>query len=100
MNQGNRYPVLIVFVTLWFSGCDFEPASEGVPEREAEQASEIRHGYADNDGVNIHYAEIGEGPLVVMIHGFPDFWYSWRHQMAGLKDGYRVVASDQRGYNL
>lgn len=59
-----------------------------------------RHGYADNDGVRIHYAETGEGPLVVMIHGFPDFWYTWRHQMAGLKDRYRVVAIDQRGYNL
>ena len=60
----------------------------------------IRHGYADNDGVKIHYAETGEGPLVVMIHGFPDFWYSWREQMKGLKDDYRVVAIDQRGYNL
>jgi len=96
MTQGNRYPVLIVFVTLLFSGCDFEPATEVVAERGAEQASEIRHGYADNNGVNIHCAEIGEGPLLVMIHGFPDFWYSWRHQMEGLKDGYRVVAIDQR----
>jgi pimeloyl-ACP methyl ester carboxylesterase len=59
-----------------------------------------RHGYVDNDGVRIHYAEAGEGPLVVMIHGFPDFWYSWRHQMKGLMDNYRVVAFDQRGYNL
>ena len=47
---------------------------------------EVEHGYAENNGVNIHYAAIGEGPLVVMIHGFPDFWYSWRHQMEGLKD--------------
>jgi len=60
----------------------------------------MKHGYADSDGVKIHYAETGEGPLVVMIHGFPDFWYSWRHQMQGLSDGYRVVAIDQRGYNL
>ena len=56
--------------------------------------------YADNDGVKIHYAAAGTGPLVVMIHGFPDFWYSWRHQMNGLKDDFRVVAIDQRGYNL
>ncbi len=60
----------------------------------------MKHGYADSAGVKIHYAETGEGPLVVMIHGFPDFWYSWRHQMEGLSDGYRVVAIDQRGYNL
>jgi len=58
------------------------------------------HGYADNDGVRIHYATVGEGPQMVMIHGFPDFWYSWRHQMEGLQDEYQVVAVDQRGYNL
>lgn len=66
----------------------------------AELLDEVEHGYADNDGVRIHYAAIGEGPLVIMIHGFPDYWYSWRHQMEGLKDSYRVVAIDQRGYNL
>jgi len=59
----------------------------------------VEHGYADSDGVKIHYATMGEGPLVVMVHGFPDFWYSWRHQMAGLADRYKVVAIDQRGYN-
>ncbi|MFK8014994.1 MAG: alpha/beta fold hydrolase [Gammaproteobacteria bacterium] len=63
------------------------------------QADAVKHGYVDNNGVKIHYAEAGEGPLVVMIHGFPDFWYTWRHQMAGLQDNYRVVAIDQRGYN-
>jgi len=61
---------------------------------------EVEHGYADSKGVKIHYATIGEGPLVVMIHGFPDFWYSWRHQMEGLKNNYKVVAIDQRGYNM
>jgi epoxide hydrolase 4 len=50
--------------------------------------------------VKIHYATIGAGPLVVMIHGFPDYWYSWRHQMEGLADRFQVVAIDQRGYNL
>ncbi len=60
----------------------------------------VEHGYADNQGVRIHYASLGSGPLVVMIHGFPDFWYSWRHQMAALADRYRTVAIDQRGYNL
>lgn len=65
----------------------------------ADIMDEVEHGYADNDGVKIHYATVGEGPLVVMIHGFPDFWYSWRHQMEGLKDDFKVVAIDQRGYN-
>lgn len=56
-------------------------------------------GYADSDGVKIHYVTMGEGPLVVMIHGFPDFWYSWRAQMPELAKHYRVVAVDMRGYN-
>lgn len=61
---------------------------------------EVERGHADSDGVRIHYAAAGNGPLVVMIHGFPDFWYSWRSQMDGLKDRFRVAAIDQRGYNL
>ena len=61
----------------------------------------VKHAYATSEGgVKIHYATLGEGPLVVMIHGFPDFWYSWRHQMAALAGQFQVVAIDQRGYNL
>ena len=62
--------------------------------------SAVKHGYADSNGVKIHYATMGSGPLVIMIHGFPDYWYSWRHQMQGLADKFQVVAIDQRGYNL
>ena len=57
------------------------------------------HGFADSDGVKIHYVTAGEGPLVVMIHGFPDFWYTWRNQMPQLSKNFKVVAIDQRGYN-
>ena len=60
----------------------------------------VRDGYVDNNGVRIHYASLGRGPLIVMIHGFPDFWYTWRDQMAALSHHYQVVAIDQRGYNL
>jgi pimeloyl-ACP methyl ester carboxylesterase len=66
----------------------------------ADFESKVKHGYADSNGVKIHYATIGSGPLVVMIHGFPDFWYTWRDQMEALADSYQVVAIDQRGYNL
>jgi epoxide hydrolase 4 len=62
--------------------------------------SKVKHGYADSNGVKIHYASIGNGPLVVMIHGFPDYWYTWRDQMEGLSDHFQMVAIDQRGYNL
>src|SRR5262245_7629811 len=60
----------------------------------------VSEGFADSNGVKIHYASAGSGPLVVMIHGFPDYWYTWRKQMAGLADKYQTVAIDQRGYNL
>jgi epoxide hydrolase 4 len=60
----------------------------------------VTHHYADNNGVKIHYASIGKGPLIVMIHGFPDFWYTWRNQMVALAPLFQVVALDLRGYNL
>ena len=78
--------LLLAICTVVMSAADFE--------------SRVTHGYADSNGVKIHYASIGKGPLVVMIHGFPDYWYSWRHQMEALSDSYQVVAIDQRGYNL
>lgn len=59
----------------------------------------VTHGYADSDGVKIHYVSLGEGPLIVMLHGFPDYWYTWRDQMEALSDSYQVVAVDLRGYN-
>ncbi|MBT6661453.1 MAG: alpha/beta hydrolase [Verrucomicrobia bacterium] len=62
--------------------------------------AEVTHHYADNDGVKIHYVMAGDsGPLVVMIHGFPDFWYSWNEQIKALQSTHRVAAIDQRGYN-
>lgn len=60
----------------------------------------VIHGYANNNGVKIHYATLGEGPLIVMVHGFPDFWYTWRGQMLALAPTFQVVALDLRGYNL
>jgi pimeloyl-ACP methyl ester carboxylesterase len=64
---------------------------------------QFQHGTADSAGVKIHYASYGkaDAPLIVMIHGFPDFWYTWRDQMQVLGDaGYHCVAMDLRGYNL
>ncbi|HEX8136341.1 MAG TPA: alpha/beta hydrolase [Pyrinomonadaceae bacterium] len=61
----------------------------------------IRHGYAQVGGVRLHYAERGSGDrLVILLHGFPECWYSWRHQLIALGDRYHLVAPDMRGYNL
>jgi len=60
----------------------------------------VEHKYANNNGVKIHYVVTGSGPLVVFIHGFPDYWYTWRDQMSALEDTFTVAAIDQRGYNL
>jgi epoxide hydrolase 4 len=57
--------------------------------------------YAHVNGVRLHVVEAGRGPLIVLLHGFPDFWYGWRHQIPTLAAaGYRVLAPDLRGYNL
>jgi len=62
---------------------------------------ELREGSADVGDVRLHYVEAGEGPLIVLLHGFPEFWYGWRLQIKPLVDaGFRVVAPDMRGYNL
>jgi epoxide hydrolase 4 len=64
---------------------------------------DLRDGYSDCDQVRLHYVEAGpiDGPAVVLLHGFPDFWYSWRHQIPALAAaGFRPIAPDMRGYNL
>jgi pimeloyl-ACP methyl ester carboxylesterase len=62
---------------------------------------ELREDYAEVGDVRLHYVEAGEGPLIVLLHGFPEFWYGWRLQIEPLvAAGFRVVAPDTRGYNL
>src|SRR5512141_303820 len=63
--------------------------------------TELREGYAEVGDVRLHYVEAGDGPLIVLLHGFPEFWFGWRLQIAPLAAaGFRVVAPDTRGYNL
>jgi epoxide hydrolase 4 len=66
-----------------------------------DEVRELREGYAGVGDQRLHYVEAGDGPLIVLLHGFPEFWYGWRHQIRPLAAaGYRVVAPDMRGYNL
>src|ERR1700686_1110345 len=60
---------------------------------------EVTHRMIETNGIRLHVAEQGEGPLVILCHGFPECWYSWRHQLGALaKAGFRAVAPDLRGY--
>ena len=62
-------------------------------------SAELRHRTVETNGIRMHVAEAGEGPVVVLCHGFPESWYSWRHQLTALAEaGYHAVAPDQRGY--
>lgn len=62
----------------------------------------IEHGYADVNGIKLHYAHTGKDNdnLLLFVHGFPEFWYEWRHQLEAFGGDYHAVAPDGRGYNL
>ena len=60
----------------------------------------LRHEYADLNGIRLHYVTEGEGELLMFLHGFPEFWYAWKNQLAEFGRDYQAVAPDMRGYNL
>ena len=60
----------------------------------------LEHGYADVNGVRLHYVTQGEGKLIMFVHGFPEFWYEWRRQLDEFGKDYQAVAIDVRGCNL
>jgi len=60
----------------------------------------FEHKYADVNDIRLHYVTAGEGKLIMFLHGFPEFWYEWKNQLAEFGQDYRAVAPDMRGYNL
>jgi pimeloyl-ACP methyl ester carboxylesterase len=61
--------------------------------------SQVQHRMVETNGIHLHIAEQGSGPLVILCHGFPECWYSWRHQLSALAEaGFHAVAPDMRGY--
>jgi pimeloyl-ACP methyl ester carboxylesterase len=78
------------------------PAASSEPAADIDQDPNLRHMYTDNAGVRLHYVTSGSdrNPLMVFVHGFPDFWYSWRNQIQAFSASHQVVALDLRGYNL
>ncbi|HSD10708.1 MAG TPA: alpha/beta hydrolase [Candidatus Binatia bacterium] len=61
-------------------------------------ADRWKHDFVEANGIRFHYVTAGEGPLVLLLHGFPQFWYAWRHQVPVLAERFKVVAPDLRGY--
>jgi len=72
-------------------------ALASVGSAEADELGE--HGFVSSGDVKIHFVTAGEGPLVVMLHGFPDFWFTWRNQIPEIAKSHQVVAIDLRGFN-
>lgn len=85
-------PATILFTLALSGSAEAQPAVDDLYNL-------VEHHYVDNNGVQIHYVTLGEGPILLFIHGFPNQWYDWRYQMAALSDEYRVVAISLRGYN-
>ena len=96
-----RPQLLLIIAILTFCGAfSFARSELQAAEPEVEASSLGEHGFAKSGDTRIHYVTAGKGPLLVMIHGFPDYWYTWRNQMPELAKTFQVVAFDQRGYNL
>src|SRR5438552_12920954 len=86
----------------WRARCKVRPSDDCAPPNEGERemtSGEIGHRTIETNGIQMHLAEQGEGPLIVLCHGFPESWYSWRHQLPALAAaGFHTVAPDMRGY--
>ncbi len=85
------------------AGSDGSPSdsesADADPETEASPVAGVSFRFVDVNGIRMRVAEAGEGPLVLFAHGWPESWYSWRHQLPALAEaGYRAVAPDMRGY--
>jgi epoxide hydrolase 4 len=78
----------------------YPSAGSGPGPVEGQNTPALSHEYADVNGVRLHYARAGRGPLIVFLHGFPEFWYEWKNQLAEFSRDHTVVAPDMRGYNL
>src|SRR5204863_450073 len=78
------------------------PVALSEPAVDIDKDPNLLHRYAENAGTKIHYVTMGSNqkPLMVFLHGFPDFWYSWRNQIQAFSANYQVVALDLRGYDL
>src|ERR1017187_6345846 len=66
----------------------------------AKEKSMLKDKYVKVNGVRLHYVTAGKGPLILFLHGFPEFWYEWKNQLIAFGKDHQAVAPDMRGYNL
>ena len=77
-----------------------KPAAKAGDKTKEAKTPMLKHEYADVNGVRLHYVTAGKGKLIMFVHGFPEFWYEWKNQLAEFGRDYQAVAPDMRGYNL
>ncbi len=87
-------PHRIALVFVLAAGCAL------AKEKAAKEKPGWQHEYAEVNGVRLHYVTAGKGPLIIFLHGFPEFWYEWKDQLPEFAKDHRAVAPDMRGYNL
>src|SRR3989475_2289540 len=77
-----------------------KPVNQDNGKMKKSKEAMLKHEYADVNGVRLHYVTAGKGKLIMFVHGFPEFWYEWKNQLAEFGQDYQAVAPDMRGYNL
>jgi pimeloyl-ACP methyl ester carboxylesterase len=77
-----------------------KPRDKNESKAKGAKASMLKHEYAEVNGQRLHYVTAGKGKLIIFLHGFPEFWYEWKNQLAEFGRDYQAVAPDMRGYNL
>src|SRR5512140_3054724 len=108
-----RYPPALIFSTScrniplpisWILSTNISvPRPDGLPGGKYKMNDPYEETYIETNGIRLHVVTAGDpgGNPLILLHGFPEFWYGWRHQMPALAQaGYFVIVPDQRGYNL
>jgi pimeloyl-ACP methyl ester carboxylesterase len=99
----NRTLLLCTLLTLGTSCADSPPRSGEAPQKDWSKgcdATDVEHSMVDVGEVTLHVACQGQGPTIILLHGFPEFWYGWNPVLEELAQHFRVIMPDQRGYNL
>src|SRR2546422_4439144 len=99
MNRLISVALLTAFACV-FAGGQHKPTVKADADKKEAKTPMLKHEYADVNGVRLHYVTAGKGKLIMFVHGFPEFWYEWKNQLAEFGRDYQALAPDMRGYNL